>query len=517
LAGGALSTTGDRTSSSAPIANPIDVQSAGGTITTTATASVAVNLNLSSNSIGGTGTLTFANNPATTAVFQPRFTGSGVNFNAPTIVLNGTGSGSVLLQSFNTTGTLQNFPNTISGNGSMRRTSSSNGAGGESDFSGANTYSGGMSLADGTLGLGSSSTGTSGPLGVGALTVTPNAPSSVNVLTALGANRSIDNAINFTAPIANDAPLVVSGSNGLTMTGAVDLGGVSRTIQTDSTGATEFTNVITGTGAGLTKTGAGALKFSGANAYVGGTTVNAGTLIANHSQAFANGALTVADGATAQVQSGLANAVVITTLNTNTSGQMDVTNGSMVIRGSTGDAVRAQIVSGFNGGAWNGPGINSSTAAADSNGLTAVGYAANSDYGASDFKGVSGLNASDVLLRYTYYGDADLDGTVTLDDFSQFLNGYQTQSAATNNWLNGDFDYDGAVTLDDFSQFLFGYQHQGAPLGALESMIESSGLSSSDKALMLAAVEAVPEPTGLGLLGLAGAGLLGRRNRSRRK
>jgi hypothetical protein len=39
---------------------------------------------------------------------------------------------------------------------------------------------------------------------------------------------------------------------------------------------------------------------------------------------------------------------------------------------------------------------------------------------------------------------------VTLDDLSQFLIGYQTQSPATNNWLNGDFDYSGTVTLDDF-------------------------------------------------------------------
>jgi hypothetical protein len=41
--------------------------------------------------------------------------------------------------------------------------------------------------------------------------------------------------------------------------------------------------------------------------------------------------------------------VVVTTLNTNTTGQMDITNGSMVIRGPTPAAVTAQITSGFNG------------------------------------------------------------------------------------------------------------------------------------------------------------------------
>ena len=37
----------------------------------------------------------------------------------------------------------------------------------------------------------------------------------------------------------------------------------------------------------------------------------------------------------------------------------------------------------------------------DPNGLTAIGYASNADYGASSFKGVNGLTASDVLVRYT--------------------------------------------------------------------------------------------------------------------
>jgi hypothetical protein len=171
--------------------------------------------------------------------------------------------------------------------------------------------------------------------------------------------------------------------------------------------------------------------------------------------------------------------------------------------------VRVAIATGFNGGAWNGPGINSSAAASDANGLTAVGYAANSDVGATDFHGVSGLTASDVLVRYTYYGDTDLDGQVTLDDFSQFLSGYQDSAPPT--WLTGDFDYDGAVTLDDFSQFLYGYHNQGAPLGALESAIRFSTLSSDDQAAMLAAINAVPEPAGLGLLSLLACMFLPRR------
>jgi hypothetical protein len=111
---------------------------------------------------------------------------------------------------------------------------------------------------------------------------------------------------------------------------------------------------------------------------------------------------------------------------------------------------------------WNGPGgILSSSAAANPDHLTALGSASNAERGFTSFGGVSGLTADDVIVKYTYYGDADLSGAVTLDDFTLFLGGYQN---AKTTWLAGDFDYSGSVTLDDFTQFLAGYQRQGPPL-----------------------------------------------------
>jgi hypothetical protein len=141
---------------------------------------------------------------------------------------------------------------------------------------------------------------------------------------------------------------------------------------------------------------------------------------------------------------------------------LDLSDHSMIVRSGSLAAIQAAIGVGFDHGDGLGTGgITSSAAAADPNGRTALGYASNADLGFTSFAGITGLTASDLIIKYTYYGDADLDGQATLDDFGQFLSGYQTKSAATNNWLNGDFDYDGAVTLDDFSQFLFGYQKQG--------------------------------------------------------
>src|SRR4029077_7324199 len=101
-------------------------------------------------------------------------------------------------------------------------------------------------------------------------------------------------------------------------------------------------------------------------------------------------------------------------------------------------AVQALVTQGFNGGDWAGNGITSSSAQNEPNGLTALGYAANSDLNASTFKGVN-LTGNEILIKYTYYGDADLSGVVDLDDFNQFLFGYQNHATATQTWLNGDF------------------------------------------------------------------------------
>jgi autotransporter-associated beta strand protein len=264
--------------------------------------------------------------------------------------------------------------------------------------------------------------------------------------------------------------------------------------------------------AGLVKSGGGTLRLAGANTFAGGTTVSAGTLVATNGDALAGGALGVANGATVQAQPGLVKALTLTILTTAGTGKLDLTNNSAVIRNMTLAAVRAAIASGFAGGAWTGGGITSSTAAGNPG--TAIGFASNGVLSKSSFEGVSGLTASDVLVRYTDFGDADLSGTTTLDDFTLFLNGYQN---AGTTWVQGDFDYNGVVTLDDFTLFLAGYQQQGAPLSELEAVVDSVPMTPAERSAMLAAVAAaVPEPSGLAVLGaLAGAALTRRRRRRR--
>ena len=109
---------------------------------------------------------------------------------------------------------------------------------------------------------------------------------------------------------------------------------------------------------------------------------------------------------------------------------------------------RQKLTSGYAGGAWDGPGIHSSRAAANAG--FALGFGESSEIlgaGGGSF-GPFTVDDSAVLIRATRYGDANLDGTVNLNDFNA-LAGHFGQSVPA--WNRGDFDYDGRANLNDFN------------------------------------------------------------------
>jgi hypothetical protein len=175
--------------------------------------------------------------------------------------------------------------------------------------------------------------------------------------------------------------------------------------------------------------------------------------------------------------------------------KFDLANNAMVIdyaASSPIETVRAQIQSGFAGGKWSGNGISSSLADATYYGL---GYGEASALGSVPVI-FGSVDDTSLLIRYTRYGDANLDGTVNLTDFNALAANFGILSGGL--WTQGDFNYDGKVNLADFNKMasnfgLTAIDHQPTP---------------QDWQTLAAAV---PEPASAGLLALAAVGALCRR------
>ncbi len=146
-------------------------------------------------------------------------------------------------------------------------------------------------------------------------------------------------------------------------------------------------------------------------------------------------------------------------------GKLDLTGNDLILHGGNVSMLTSQIAAGYNGGRWNGStGITSSSAAAANN--TALGIELNSNGSGgtlvSSFDGQS-IASGDVLVKYTYYGDANLDGVVNGSDYTLLDNGFNNRLTG---WRNGDFNYDGVVNGDDYTLIDNAFNTQGASLAA---------------------------------------------------
>jgi hypothetical protein len=148
------------------------------------------------------------------------------------------------------------------------------------------------------------------------------------------------------------------------------------------------------------------------------------------------------------------------------SGQIDLGANDMIVYGGTVAALGPLLASGYNGGTWTGQGIASAAAAGDSTHLTTLGILSNnSSTGTaiySIFDSVP-VNTSAILLKYTYYGDANLDGQVDSSDYAKADNGFLSHQTI---WSSGDFNYDGKVNGSDYTLIDNAFNRQAASLAA---------------------------------------------------
>ena len=137
--------------------------------------------------------------------------------------------------------------------------------------------------------------------------------------------------------------------------------------------------------------------------------------------------------------------LVVGTITIAPTGTLDITSNALIAYSTPFSTIYDYVVTGFNGGTWDGFGINSSTAANDPEGLTALGIINNAEANYTEFQGVSLSLGTETLVAYTYYGDANLDGDVTAADLALMGTG--------SGWYHGDFNYDGAVDAFDYDLY----------------------------------------------------------------
>jgi autotransporter-associated beta strand protein len=355
-------------------------------------------------------------------------------------------------------GTLK-FTNIISGSGaSITKVGS-----GTVILSGSNTYSGTTNLSSGTLQFAREVALYGDNTAVWA--------SNLNVSSNSGATL----AVNVGGPgefTSSDLDILQT-----TLKGGTNLG-----FDTTNAAGGNFTYGSTITDApgtyqhvGVVKLGPNSLTLTASNTYSGGTTIQGGVLVAS---------------------SGLAGVGI---------GTITVNGGGAIFRNTSAGTVNNLLQGGYNSGGWNGPyGIVSNTAASDPKYLHAVGELQPST--PTTFQGQP-LGTGDVAIKYTYYGDSNLDGKVDGTDYSRIDNGYLQ---GLSGWQNGDFNYDGVINGSDYTLIDNAYNTQGAQISAetASATAQIAGVSGSS---------AVPEPATLGLLGIAAVGLLGRPRLGKRR
>jgi len=311
-------------------------------------------------------------------------------------------------------------------------------------------------------------------------------------------------------------------------------GGSSITIDVASGGTLNLTGTWTNNNpsATLTKSSPGVLNMHNLN--IAGLDITGGTL-----------ALTAGGGTagTSYISGGTFSIAAGAALDINDHGMViEYGNGTSPVgdlsfartaRNYPANSIQAYAQSGIDNLAWDGPGINSSVAKNDPNGLTAVGVADENDLlnvypsnysvaggGTGTWMGQPINDPNNVLVRLTYYGDGNLDGVVNRLDVTALSLGFSGLAGYVG-WSDGDYTYSGDITKVDVSLLAQSYLFQGAPLGDAITSSQAQYLLALDPdmpANVMADFQSIagtPEPAAVGLLGAASVGLMGSRRRKR--
>jgi hypothetical protein len=248
--------------------------------------------------------------------------------------------------------------------------------------------------------------------------------------------------------------LTIAGNGGQVLVNITSGGtlNVDAPLVGSAAGASAATINING---GALKIGLGATFRQGAIVnFSSGTFVDSGTLILSD-----NAKILLTPSGDKVVRSGV--------VSMSGTSKIDLADNDMIVDYSGSSqlpTIKGYLIAGRNGGNWTGSSLTSSSAALDPN-HSSLGYGEASDVlgaGGGTFDGVP-VDGTAVLVKFTYLGDANLDGMVDLKDLYRLAINY---NAGGKLWTSGDFNYDGLTNVQDLTALAINWQAGvGAPLG----------------------------------------------------
>jgi alpha-L-arabinofuranosidase len=189
-------------------------------------------------------------------------------------------------------------------------------------------------------------------------------------------------------------------------------------------------------------------------------------------------------------------------------GTLDLNGNDLEVQNGNLGTITNQVAQGYNaaaGGNWQGSGgVVSSAAASDTTHLTALGVILNTVDGTPTGAALYGSGmlfdgtappSTAVLIKYTYYGDANLDGKVDGTDYGRLDNGFLFVRTG---WFNGDFNYDGLLNGSDYTLLDNSFNNQGAALNAeVAGEVVSAAGASRRRPVTLAESQYANPPAGV--------------------
>jgi hypothetical protein len=180
--------------------------------------------------------------------------------------------------------------------------------------------------------------------------------------------------------------------------------------------------------------------------------------------------------------------------------------------GGAYDGLHGDVANAYHSGAWDRNGLMTSMPdAGPTVGTTTIGVASASQIlfiaptATGTFAGQNVTGAT-TLAVYTYAGDLNFDGRVDAQDYGIIDN--FVQFPGTFGYANGDINYDGVIDAADYGIIDNTIQLQGAPIPMSGQAIAAAGVTATG-------LTAVPEPTGITIVAMAGIAAVSCRRRMR--